>query len=159
VAQPRRIKLWQLILAGPFLIWSGIHSYNRLDAFEQSGGTIYLGRTDHLLYQLGGKTFVLVFWLGLGALYVWALFRFLRFEREARQAEDRAQASDEARGRRPAPAAAPVAPPRPSPPRLGNDPFRDPPRAPVVVAQQTAAPATPTKIVAGDPADKPKLLT
>ncbi len=152
----RKLRLWQLILFGPFLIWSGIHSYNRLDAFEQSGGTMYIGRFDHLLYSLGGKTFVLVFWLGLGGFYLWALWRFIRLEREAKAAIQRADASAQpVEGTR----STPVGPPLPSPPRLGDDPFRDPPRRPIIVAERTVKPVAPIQVVPGDPDDKPKLLT
>ncbi len=51
----RTLKLWQLILAGPFLIWAGISEYGKLDDLEQLGGRIYVGRTTKLLYSLGGK--------------------------------------------------------------------------------------------------------
>jgi hypothetical protein len=47
---------------------------------------------------------------------------------------------------------------RPAASRLGDDPFRDPPRGPVIVAQPTAAAPAPAVVVPGDPADRPKLL-
>jgi hypothetical protein len=59
----------------------------------------------------------------------------------------------EARGRRLTPA--PLGPP----PRIGDDPFRDPPgRPPIVVERHGTAPIT-APIVPGDPRDRPKLLT
>ena len=46
-----------------------------------------------------------------------------------------------------------------SPPRLGDDPFRDPPGpAPIVIIAPRRRP-TATPITSGDPDDKPKLLT
>jgi hypothetical protein len=45
------------------------------------------------------------------------------------------------------------------PPRLGNDPFRDPPGRPPILIEQPAPPAPLAPIVPGDPEHAPKLLT
>ncbi|MBC7978549.1 MAG: hypothetical protein H7138_26485 [Myxococcales bacterium] len=45
------------------------------------------------------------------------------------------------------------------PPRIGDDPFRDPPgRPPIVVERHGMAPIT-APIVPGDPSDRPRVLT
>jgi len=49
-------------------------------------------------------------------------------------------------------------PPLAPAPRLGDDPFRDPPGTPPIVTERHAAPIH-APIVPGDPADRPKLLT
>ena len=45
------------------------------------------------------------------------------------------------------------------PPRIGNDPFRDPPARPPILVQHPLPPAPPAPIVPGNPAHAPKLLT
>jgi hypothetical protein len=62
------------------------------------------------------------------------------------------------------PYAAVPPPPRPSaplptPPRLGDDPFRDPPAPPPIVVHRPPTAPVAVKVVPGDPDDKPKLLT
>lgn len=147
----RTIKLWQLILAGPFLLWIGWHEYNALDILEKSGGTIYVDRLTHLLYSMGGKNAVLVVWGGFGVFYIWALVKYVQVTRDA---HTRLAALDK-----------PVEPDRPRPPvrrepppRLGDDPFREPPRAaPIAVHRPPTAPLT-TPMAEGKTDDGPKIL-
>jgi hypothetical protein len=148
----RTIKLWQLILAGPFLLWIGWHEYNALDILEKSGGTIYVDRLTHALYTMGGKSAVLVVWGGLGVFYIWALVKFIGLERDAHRrlaALDNPPEPDTPR--RPPPRREP-------PPRLGDDPFREPPRAaPIAVQRAPTAPAA-TPMAEGKSDDGPKIL-
>jgi len=161
-----RIKLWMLILAGPFLIASGLHSYFKLAEFEETGGRIYLNKLDKLFYNAGGKTTVLAVWCVLGGFYLFAVYRFVRHDRENKlriaAAEERiaaAKVPDEAIPRAPTP---PVEQPLPPAPRIGDDPFRDPPGPkPLIVkkAELVAAPAP--RASAPDvtnPDDRPKYL-
>jgi hypothetical protein len=147
----RTIKLWQLILAGPLLLWVGWHEYNALDLLEKSGGTIYVDRLTHMLYTMGGKNAVLVVWTGFGIFYVWALAKYVQITRETRR---RFAALDE-----PAePEKKPPAPRREPPPRIGDDPFREPPRAaPIAVVRPPTAPAA-TPMAEGKTDDGPKIL-
>ncbi|MBV8760007.1 MAG: hypothetical protein JO257_22140 [Deltaproteobacteria bacterium] len=148
----RTIKLWQLILAGPFLLWVGWHEYSRLDELEKSGGTIYVDRLTHLLYETGGKHAVLVIWCGFGVFYIWALKKYVDMQREYRE---RMAALEDKPG-------VPIAkePPRrrePAP-RIDDDPFRAPPRpAPVIVVRPPTAPAE-VPMAAGNADDSPKIL-
>jgi len=148
----RTIKLWQLILAGPFLLWIGWHEYSSLDLLEKSGGTIYVDRLTHLLYTMGGKNAVLVVWGGFGVFYIWALVKYVQITRETSR---RLAALDNP----PEPARPPAPPPRrESPPRLGDDPFREPPRAaPIAVQRPPTAPGV-TPMAAGNPDGGPKIL-
>jgi hypothetical protein len=148
----RTIKLWQLILAGPFLLWIGWHEYSALDLLEKSGGTIYVDRLTHLLYTMGGKNAVLVVWGGFGVFYVWALVKYVQITRETSR---RLAALDHP----PEPEAPKPPPPRREPPpRLGDDPFREPPRpAPIAVQRPPTAPAA-TPMAEGKSDDGPKIL-
>ena len=58
------------------------------------------------------------------------------------------------RGRKARPAKLP-----PDPPRIGNDPFRDPPARPPILVHRPVPHPPPAPIVPGDPAHAPKLLT
>jgi hypothetical protein len=147
----RTIKLWQLILAGPFLLWVAWSEYSRLDAFEKSGGTIWIGRTTKMLYDLGGKNAVLVVTGGLGVLYIWLCWKYFATQREARE---RLAAVDT-----PAEPVKKAEPPRrEAPPRLGDDPFREPPRAaPIAVVRAPTAPAV-TPMASGNSDEGPKIL-
>jgi hypothetical protein len=160
-----------LILAGPFLIWSGIHSYGRLADFEESGGVMYINRFDKLLYSLGGKNAVLVVWCALGAFYLFLLYRFFKVSRETQAQIAAAEARIEAKASAIAAAEntyqhAPkerVEPPLPAPPRLGDDPFRDPPAKPPIVVQKAEIAAAPTPrastpAMPSDGGDSPKFL-
>ncbi len=70
----------------------------------------------------------------------------------------RVHAGGEARGARARERRLTSAPLEP-PPRIGDDPFRDPPgRPPIVVERHGTAPIT-APIVPGDPSDRPRLLT
>jgi hypothetical protein len=55
--------------------------------------------------------------------------------------------------------ARPLARVLPTPPRLGNDPFRDPPRPPAIIIARTEAPAAPTPVVPEGSGQPPKILT
>jgi hypothetical protein len=88
--------------------------------------------------------------LGVPLLCGIAAFR-AGFEELARQ---RAGTAKPARKRR---RSAPVE--TTSAPRLGDDPFRDPPRAPPIVVERERSAPVAVPIVPGDPADRPKLLT
>jgi hypothetical protein len=141
----RTIKLWQLIVAGPFLIWAGIHEYFQLADLEENGGVLFVGRFTAFLYRMGGKHLVLVIVCGCGGFYVWALSRWIRDQRELA----RLRAADQAdhAGPNAAPPVKPaVKPRRDPPPRIDDDPFRSPP-APAPIA----APSVGTH-------DEPKLL-
>jgi heme exporter protein D len=71
-------------------------------------------------------------------------------------AEDRRRAEEARPRRHDVPLATPT---EPAPPRLGDDPFRDPPRAPVIVVERTPlATATPVVATADADATAPKLL-
>jgi hypothetical protein len=148
----RTIKLWQLILAGPFLIWAGWDEYSRLDHLEKAGGTLYVNSFTKFLYDVGGKNAVLVVTCGLGVFYLYLVKRFYDTQREARQ---RLAALDTPAESPPKPAPAPR---REPPPRIGDDPFREPPRAaPIAVQRPSTAPAE-TPMAAGNPDDGPKIL-
>lgn len=166
-----RIKLWMLILAGPFLIWSGISTYLKLDEFEQSGGTIVLGKLDRLMYRAGGKSAVLIVWCALGAFYLFLLYRFYKVNRETEAQIAAAEARMEARADAIAAAEKtyqhapkePVEEPLPPPPRLGGDPFRDPPAKPPIVVHKAELAVAPVPrasepAMSPDPADLPKFL-
>lgn len=147
-----RIKLWQLILAGPFLIWLGIHEYNRLDDLETHGGRIYVDKLTHFLYSIGGKNAVLVCIVGFGIFYIYLLYRWWRDQQWAERRLEEIDAANE-----PAPAPKPKRAPVEARPRVDADPFRAPPAAaPVVVAPVAKKIESP--IVASD-TDGPKFLT
>ena len=147
----RTIKLWQLILAGPFLLWVGWHEYGRLDDLEKSGGKIYVDSLTKFLYDVGGKHAVLVVWCGFGVFYLWLCKRYFDVHRDANA---RLAALEQ-----PKPKPEPAPPVRRDPPpRLGDDPFREPPRpAPIAVVRAPTAPAA-VPMAAGNPDDGPKIL-
>jgi hypothetical protein len=148
----RTVKLWQLLLAGPFLIWAGWDEYCRLDHLEKAGGTLYVNSFTKFLYDLGGKNAVLVVTCGLGVFYLYLVKRFFDKQREAHQRIAAAERPGE-------PDARPASPPRREPPpRLGDDPFREPPRAaPIAVVRPPTAPAA-TPMAEGKTDDGPKIL-
>lgn len=171
VSDRPKIKLWMLILLGPLLIALGIHTYGKLADFEETGGRITLNKLDKLFYDIGGKTTVLVVWCGLGAFYLFALYRFFTLDRENRAriaaAEDRIAATAEriaAADRKLAEAPIPPAdPPRPAPPRLGDDPFREPPAKPPILVKKAEIAAAPaprasSPAATSDASDRPKFL-
>jgi hypothetical protein len=149
-----KLQLWQLILAGPFLIWMGIHEYGRLADVEETGGKIYVDKLTHFLYTIGGKNLVLVGTCGFGIFYVWALIRWIKQEK-IRRAIDEPLEHD-----------MPVAPPKPAPraaprealPRLSDDPFRAPPAPAPIVAVATQRPIETPIVASAAPDDGPKLL-
>lgn len=152
----KKLYLWQLILAGPFLIWLGIHEYGRLAELEETGGKIYVDRLTHFLYTIGGKNLVLLGTCGFGAFYVWALIRWIKQEK-IRRAIDKpveAPAVEVAPPPRPAPPRAP----REAPPRLSDDPFRAPPAPAPIVATPTQRPIETPIVASSTPDDGPKLL-
>jgi hypothetical protein len=148
----RTIKLWQLILAGPFLLWVGWDEYGRLDALEKSGGTIYVNSFTKFLYDAGGKNTVLVVWCGFGLFYLWLCKRYFDIHRDANA---RIAALEQPTAEPKKPRAEPTPEP---PPRLGDDPFREPPRpAPIAVVRAPTAPAA-VPMAPGNPDEAPKIL-
>ena len=155
VPRIRKLRVWHLLLLGPFAIWYAIHEYGRLAALEAHGGTETVDKFTYVLYQTGGKSGVLVVWFGLGAFYLWAIYRVFQLEHR-----DRAKLAelDEREAALKQPPPEPVKPTRPSPPRIGDDPFRDPPAAPPIVVERPRSEPAAAPIAAGNPDDKPKFL-
>lgn len=131
----RTVKLWQLLLAGPFLIWAGWDEYCRLDHLEKAGGTLYVNSFTKFLYDIGGKNAVLVVTCGLGVFYLYLVKRFFDKQREAHQRIAAAERPAE---------------PEPKPASL-------PRRAPIAVHRPPTAPAA-TPMAAGKSDDGPKIL-
>ena len=166
---PPKIRLWMLIVAGPVLIALGIHTYLKLAEFEETGGRTYLNKFDKLLYNAGGKTAVLLVWCGLGAFYLFLVYRYFTTDRENKRriaaAEERiaAKADEIAAAERSHERAPAEPPPRPPPPRIGDDPFRDPPGPKPIVVQKAEIASAPvprasTPAVSSDAGDGPKFL-
>ena len=136
---PKTIKLWQLILGGPFLLWAGWDTYQDVSALEEHGGTMYVGRFTKFMYDAGGKWGVLLGTWAFAALYFYALWLVYKRDREDKAA---ALASDApapkpiskptpkpvhapqpaARVSRPVIPAAPIAPPQIAPTPAGSEP-------------------------------------
>jgi len=155
----RTIKLWQLLLAGPFFIWVGIREYLQLANLEENGGVLFVGRSTAFLYRMGGKYLVLVILCGFGGFYLWALSRWVRDQREIarlRAADEADSAGSNAAG----PAQPALKPRRTAAQRSNDDSFRSPPPPPVVAVvrhDQRAAPVPIAAPVEGTH-DEPKLL-
>lgn len=166
IPEKPRIKLSLLIVAGPLLIASGLYLRGRISELEESGrySSKSFSTLDRLLLS-GGKTTVLVVWCALGAIYLFGWYWFFKVDRENKvriaAAEQRIAAAklpDEAIPRAPTP---PVERPLPPPPRIGEDPFRNPPVRPVM-AKKAELVATPTPRAStpdvANPDDRPKFL-
>lgn len=153
-----RFKLWQLIALG--LVWIA-GGFAAIEMFGEPGTA-----TGAVLIISGIGHFV------VGAIaakmhdHIDAKLEVLdeRNERAVRNHERaKAEIEDPPIPAAPKPAAKPVEV-RPAPPRIGNDPFRDPPAARPLSIVQTATPprAVPVVRVEGDdkekPEDKPKFL-
>jgi len=164
----RPLRLWQVAILGPALIAYGIYEWWDLYKFEHDGeGTKRVGRITFVLYEMGGKNLVAAVTAGIGVLTVYLLVTFLRQEREANaklaelaEREAHRDAKPEAVEVRDDDDVAkhPVEPPKGTPPRERDQPFRGPPVNIVVVPTAVANPA-PAPVVAGDPSDRPKMLT
>lgn len=148
-----RLKVWQVVVLGCLWVTLGVVLDRAIDwdAPRVVGRYYYSRRGASELFH------ALKLWLtGPVLVGIWHWYR-------AYVAYSAAKA-DESSTALPAQAAAPAPPARPSaplppPPRLGDDPFREPPAPPpIIVSRPAAAPAAP-KVVPGDPDDKPKLLT
>ncbi len=137
---PKTIKLWQLILGGPFLLWAGWDTYKDLSDLEENGGTMYVGRFTKMMYETSGKWGVLVSTWAIAAVYFYILWRVYKRDRD-----DKAALAPESPAPKPAPKAAraplpaarvsrPVMPP-PAPPT--------PPPAPVIVVASPQIAPTP----------------
>jgi len=151
-----KLKVWQVVVLGALWIALGIILDQTID--WDSPRTV-----DHgyyvVTYRRRGahELFVaLKLWLTLPVLIgLWHWYRAWEASRVEHAAGESAMNL---------PVQKRVPPPRPSgplppPPRLGNDPFREPPApAPIVVQRPPTAPAAAPMAAAADPDDKPKLL-
>jgi hypothetical protein len=147
------IRYWYRLLNGQFALW---HVLLLGTLWIAAGLTLQI-----VLRKLGGLGLgpALVFYGG-GAAHFWLARKALGEQRQL-DAMDEDVAVREARLRE---AAAPVKPPSPkqrplpTPPRIGDDPFRNPPHTPLVIERPETKASTPP-VVAGDPDDGPKILT
>jgi hypothetical protein len=141
-----KLKVWQVVVLGALWIALGIV----LDqSVEWDAPRTYVRRRGtHEIFV------ALKLWITLPTLVgLWHWYRAW----EAYRLE-KAEASSTTLPVQTAPLPRPSVP-LPKPPRLGDDPFRDPPAAPpIIVHRPPTAPAA-VPIVPGDPDDKPKLLT
>jgi hypothetical protein len=140
-----RFQLWQLIALGFGWIGGGI----AFQVLLRHDGRIALAPA--LLFYASG------------AMHFWIARKALTAQRKLEAISEPAGVNEArlaaARSSRPPPRPdKPSAPPLPSPPRIGGDPFRNPPYLPIVVERSAAKQAS-TPVVAGDPEDKPKILT
>jgi hypothetical protein len=128
---PKTIKLWQLILGGPFLLWAGWDTYKDVSALEEHGGSMWVGRTTKFMYDVGGKWGVLLGTWALAALYFYILWLVIKRDREEKAAL--AAESPAPKKAAPKPAAAkPMAAPRPSQPiQRPVAPIAPPPAPPI----------------------------
>ncbi|MBL9019519.1 MAG: hypothetical protein JNL83_35345 [Myxococcales bacterium] len=151
-----RLKVWQVVVLGA--LWMALGVVLHLAIEWDSSRTVDHGYykvtyTRRGVYQI----FVaLKLWLtGPVLIGLWHWFRAWEASRVEHAAGESAMNL---------PIHRPVPPPLPSgplppAPRLGDDPFRDPPApAPIVVQRPTAPSAAPMAATSGDPGDKPKLL-
>jgi hypothetical protein len=148
-----RLKVWQVVVLGALWIALGVILDQTIDwdpPRHYSGYYVYRRSGTHELFV------ALKMWL-TGPLVIGLFHWYRAFEAySARRAE--ASSTD-----LPVQPAAPVpfrpSVPLPPPPRIGDDPFRDPPAAPPIVVHRPPTAPTEAPIVPGDPSDKPKLLT
>jgi hypothetical protein len=147
-----RLKVWQVIVLGALWIALGIILDQAIDWDPpRTGYIVYRRRGAHELFV------ALKLWItGPVLIGLWHWFR-------AWQASQIEHAAGESAMHLPVQKPAKKTPPSaslPPPPRIGDDPFRNPPApAPIVVHRPPTAPAAPPMAAAsGDPDDKPKLL-
>lgn len=163
------IKLWHAILLGLFLIVIGCYEWWDLYQFEQTGGVKRVGRTTYVLYQMGGKNLVAAVTGGIGVIWLYLIYKAVRMDRASDAKLDELAEREARRDDPPQPepedtrdhdvATHPVEPPKGTPARMaGDQPFRSPP-VNIVVVPTVAAQSAPAPFVAGDPDDKPKLLS
>ncbi len=88
---PRRLKVWQVLLLLPFLLWVSWSSYQDFTQLEEEGGVLYVGRTTKLLYELGGKWAVVALPLLACAAWGWAVWKTLQLSKRADQLRERAE--------------------------------------------------------------------
>jgi hypothetical protein len=147
-----KLKVWHVIVLGGLWMCLGVILHVTIDWDPpRSGYFTYRRRATHELFV------ALKLWITLPVgIGLWHWFRAWQASRAEHGADESAMNL---------PVQKPTKPPRPSapvtpPPRLGDDPFRDPPApAPIVVQRPPTAPAAaPMAASAGDPDDKPKLL-
>jgi hypothetical protein len=136
-----KLKLWQLILGGPFLLWAGWDTYKDVSELEEHGGSMWVGRTTKFMYDLGGKWGILIGTWCLAAVYFYALWAVYRRDR----AEKAATVTE-----------APAAKPKPTP--------KQPVRAsqPIARASRPIAPppiAAPPVIPPTPPSSEPRFLS
>ena len=168
ISEKPRIKLGGLIVAGPLLIVSGLYLQGRLAELQETGrnSSKSFGTLDRLLLGAGSKT-LLVVWCVLGAIYLFGCYWFFKVSRDNKvriaAAEDRLAAVyelvDETIPRAPTP---PVERPLPPAPRIGDDPFRDPPGPKPLIVKKAELASAPTPRTSTpeltNPEDRPKFL-
>ncbi|MBK9031832.1 MAG: hypothetical protein IPL61_10990 [Myxococcales bacterium] len=99
-----KLKVWHvLFVVTPLMLWLAWSSYRDFSKLEDHGGTLYVGRSTKLLYDLAGKWGVIGFPLVIAAVWIYGVVVTLRLHRRA----------DELAGLR-----APPPPPAPPPPDL-----------------------------------------
>lgn len=145
-----RLKVWQVIVLGALWIALGIILDQTIDWDPpRTGYIVYRRRGTHELFV------ALKLWItGPVLIGLWHWFRAWQASQVEHAADESAMNLPVQKPARPAPSA-----PLPPAPRLGDDPFRDPPApAPIVVQRPPTAPAAVPIAASGDPDDKPKLL-
>jgi hypothetical protein len=130
---PKTIKLWQLILGGPFLLWAGWDTYKDVSALEEHGGTMYVGRFTKMMYDIGGKWGILLGSWALAAVYFYILWLVIKRDRE----EKAARATETPA---PKPTAAPKAVRATQPAARVSRPVMPPAPPPIVVAPPRVTP-------------------
>ena len=150
-----KLKVWQVIVLGALWIALGIILDQAIDwdsprVHDYGYYTVtYRRRGAHELFV------ALKLWLtGPVLIGVWHWYRAWEASRAGHTAGESAMNLPVQKASRPSPSA-----PLPPPPRLGDDPFRDPPApAPIIVQRPPTAPSAAPIAASGDPDDKPKLL-
>lgn len=120
---PTKLKVWQVFLLLPILLWVAWSSYSDFTELEEEGGVLYVGRTTKVLYDLGGKWAVVAFPLLSIAAWSWAVYKTLQLSRRADELAAQAEAPIEIKPPQrvskppaPAPVSKPPAPRAPSGP-------------------------------------------
>jgi hypothetical protein len=79
-----KLRVWQvLFLLTPFMLWVAWSSYRDFSRLEEDGGTMYVGRSTKLLYDLGGKWAVVAVPLTVIAIWIYGVVMTLRLHRRA----------------------------------------------------------------------------
>jgi hypothetical protein len=146
-----RLKVWQVVVLGVGWVILGIVLDQAIDwdTPRVVGNYVYRRRAGAELFH------ALKLWL-TGPICI-GLFHWFRAYEAFAAAKSEASSTElpaQPAGRPPRPSAQ-----LPSPPRLGDDPFRDPPAPPPIVVHRPPTAPLVAKVVPGDPDDKPKLLT